>query len=77
VLTFLYGVGPLAAGSLMWELALARARVETLSLIAAVTPVLSTFLLCCFLRKMPGLELVIAALLVSAGILLSLRTNPA
>ncbi len=69
--TLLYGVGPLAAGYLLWELALARARVQTLSIIAGGTPVLSTFLLCLFLRRMPGPELFVAAALVSTGVVLS------
>ncbi len=73
VLTLLYGAGPLAAGYLLWELALPRARVHTLSLIAAATPVLSTLLLCVFLQSAPGPELVVAALLVSGGVLLSVR----
>lgn len=71
LMTLLYGAGPLAAGYLLWELALSRARVQVLSLIAAATPVLSTLLLCCFLRTPPGAELVLAALLVSGGVLLS------
>jgi drug/metabolite transporter (DMT)-like permease len=71
--TIIYGIGPLAAGYLSWELALAKAKVEVLSLIAAVTPVLSTLLLCWFLRKIPGLELITAALLVSAGVALSMK----
>ncbi len=71
--TLLYGLGPLAAGYLLWELALARARVQTLSILAAGTPILSTLLLCCFLRRMPGLELVLAATLVSTGAVLSRR----
>ena len=71
-LTALYGVGPLAAGYLLWEMALSRARVQSLSLLAAVTPVLSTALLCVFLQRVPGWELVIAALLVSGGVVLSL-----
>jgi drug/metabolite transporter (DMT)-like permease len=71
VWTLAYGAGPLAAGYLLWELALAKARVQTLSVIAAGTPVLSTFLLCCFLRRMPGMELVLAAGLVSAGAIFS------
>jgi drug/metabolite transporter (DMT)-like permease len=70
-LTVLYGIGPLAGGYLLWELALTRARVQTLGLTAAAIPVLSTLLLCCFLRKMPGAELLAAALLVSAGVGLS------
>jgi drug/metabolite transporter (DMT)-like permease len=70
-LTVVYGVGPLAGGYLLWELALARARVQTLGLTAAATPVLSTFLLCCFLRRLPGAELVAAAFLVSGGVVLS------
>jgi drug/metabolite transporter (DMT)-like permease len=77
LMTVLYGAGPLAVGYLLWEIALARARVQTLSLIAAVTPILSTFLLCVFLRKMPGLELVVAAVLVSAGVGLSVRADRA
>ena len=72
-MTLLYGAGPLAVGYLLWEIALTRARVQTLSLIAAVTPILSTFLLCFFLRKMPGPELVVAAVLVSAGVGLSVK----
>jgi hypothetical protein len=35
--------------------------------------VLSTFLLCVFLRSLPGPELIIAALLVGGGVLLSAR----
>ena len=70
-MTVLYGVGPLAAGYLLWELALPRARVQTLSLVAAATPILSTALLCGFLRTPPGPELAVAALLVSGGVLLS------
>jgi drug/metabolite transporter (DMT)-like permease len=73
LMTFLYAAGPLAAGYLLWELALPKTKVETLSLIAATTPVLSTFILCVFLKTRPGAELVIAALLVSAGVLLSRR----
>ena len=71
-LTVLYGVGPLAAGYLLWELALARGSIQALSLIAAATPVLSTLLLCCFLQTWPGPELVLAAFLVSGGVALSL-----
>ncbi len=71
LLTLLYGAGPLAIGYLLWEIALSKARVHTLSLLAAGTPVLSTFLLCLFLRSVPGPELVIAAFLVSGGVLLS------
>jgi len=71
--TLAYGAGPLAAGYLLWELALAKARVQTLSVIAAGTPVLSTLLLCCFLRRMPGVELALAAILVSVGVVLSAR----
>ncbi len=69
--TLLYAAGPLAAGYLLWELALAKARVQTLSVIAAATPVLSTALLCLFLHRLPGIELVLAAVLVSAGVVLS------
>ena len=70
-MTVLYGVGPLAAGYLLWEVALPKARVQTLSLVAAATPVLSILLLCVFLKTAPGAELVVAALLVSGGVLLS------
>jgi drug/metabolite transporter (DMT)-like permease len=73
-LTVLYGLGPLGAGYLLWELALSRSGVQSLSVIAAATPVLSTILLCCFLKKVPGLELVAAAALVSAGVVLSVKT---
>jgi drug/metabolite transporter (DMT)-like permease len=68
-----YGAGPLAVGYLLWEIALSKAKVHTLSLLAAATPVLSTFLLCLFLRTLPGPELIIAALLVGGGVLLSAR----
>jgi drug/metabolite transporter (DMT)-like permease len=71
--TVLYGLGPLAAGYLLWELALARARVQALSLVAATTPVLSTLILCFCLKKLPGPDLVLAALLVSGGVVLSMR----
>jgi drug/metabolite transporter (DMT)-like permease len=73
LMTLLYGAGPLAVGYLLWEIALARARVQTLSLIAAATPILSTTLLCVFLRRMPGPELAVAAVLVSAGVGLSVE----
>jgi drug/metabolite transporter (DMT)-like permease len=73
LMTVCYGVGPLAGGYLLWELALARARVQTLSLIAAMTPVLSTLFLCCCLRRMPGLELIGAAVLVGGAVVLSIR----
>jgi drug/metabolite transporter (DMT)-like permease len=73
VMTLLYGVGPLAIGYLFWELALAKAKVQLLSLIAAATPVLSTVLLCCCLKQVPGIDLMLAALLVSGGVILSMR----
>lgn len=72
-LTIFYGAGPLAIGYLLWEIALSKARVQALSLVAAITPVLSTLLLCFFLRHLPGAELVFAAILVSAGVVLSMR----
>ena len=72
-MTLLYGLGPLAAGYLLWELALARAGVQALSLIAATTPVLSTLVLCLCLKHLPGPDLVLAALLVSGGVVLSMR----
>ncbi len=74
LLTLLYGAGPLAVGYLFWELGLARAKVETLGLMAAATPVLSTLWLCLFLQRLPGLDLGVAALLVSAGVVLSLES---
>ncbi len=67
----LYGAGPLAAGYLFWELALVRTQVQTLGILAAGTPVLSTLLLCLFLRTTPRVEIILAAVLVSAGVLLS------
>jgi drug/metabolite transporter (DMT)-like permease len=73
LMTVLYGMGPVAAGYLLWELALAKAKVQTLSLLAAVTPVLSTLLLCCVLRKAPDSELVLATLLVSGGVWVSMK----
>jgi len=73
ILTIFYGGGPLAIGYLLWEIALSKARVQSLSLIAALTPVLSTILLCFFLRRLPGAELICAAILVSAGVVLSMR----
>lgn len=73
LLTAAYALGPLAAGYLLWEIALARARVHALSLLAAATPVLSTFVLCAFLRTLPGPELLLGAVLVSVGALLCVR----
>lgn len=72
-LTLSYGVGPLAVGYLVWEMALARARVHALSLLGAVTPVLSTLVLCIVLRVWPGFDVVGGAVLVTAGALLSVR----
>lgn len=73
LLTAGYALGPLAAGYLLWEVALARARVHALSLLAAATPVLSTLVLCVFLGAWPGPELCLGAVLVSAGALLCVR----
>lgn len=72
-LTLAYGVGPLAAGYLLWEIALGRTRIEALGLLGTVTPVLSTLVLCVVLQTWPGLEVVAGAVLVSAGVLLSVR----
>jgi drug/metabolite transporter (DMT)-like permease len=74
VMTILYGIGPLAAGYMLWEAALGKAKVQTLSLLGAATPVLSVFLLCIFLRTVPGPELIVAAFLVSGGVVLSMRS---
>jgi len=74
-LTVLYGVGPLAAGYLLWEIAISMAELQALSLIAAATPVLSTIWLCCCLRKLPSVELVAAAALIGASIVLSPRPS--
>jgi len=68
-----YGVGPLAVGYLLWEIALSKVRVQSLGILAAATPVLSTLVLCVFLQTLPGPELIIAAALVSAGVMLSVR----
>lgn len=73
LLTAAYALGPLAAGYLLWEVALARARVHALSLLAAATPVLSTLVLGVFLQALPGPELLLGAVLVSAGALLCVR----
>jgi drug/metabolite transporter (DMT)-like permease len=73
LITILYGAGPLAIGYLLWEIALSKAKVQALSLIAAITPVLSTLILCFFLRRLPGVELICAAGLVSGGVVLSMR----
>lgn len=73
LLTAAYALGPLAAGYLLWEVALARARVHALSLLAAATPVLSTLVLGIFLHALPGPELLLGAVLVSAGALLCVR----
>src|SRR5262249_27505805 len=51
LMTVLYGVIPLAAGYLLWELALPKARVQTLSLFAAAIPILSTLLLCVCIHR--------------------------
>lgn len=66
--TLLYGIGPLGAGYLLWELALPRASVQALSVMAAATPILSTALLCVVLKQVPGLALIMAAVLVSAAV---------
>jgi drug/metabolite transporter (DMT)-like permease len=73
ILIVLYGVGPLGIGYLLWEIALSKARVQALSLLAALTPVLSTVLLCIFLKRLPGAELTCAAALVGGGVVLSMR----
>ncbi len=74
LMTVLYGIGPLAAGYMLWEVALGKAKVQTLSLLGATTPILSVFLLCVFLKTLPGPELVVAAFLVSGGVVLSMRS---
>ena len=71
--TIAYGVGPLAGGYLLWELALAKAKVQTLSILAATTPVLSTLLLCCVIRRIPGPELILATVLVGGAVVLSMK----
>ena len=73
VMILCYAIGPLAVGYLLWEIALSKARVQTLGLLAAATPVLSTCLLCLFLRSVPRPELILAAVLISTGVLLSAR----
>jgi len=73
LLVLLYALGPQAAGYLCWESALSRARVQSLSTLAAAIPVLSTAWLCLFLHHAPGWELVVAAVLVSGGVVLNLR----
>ena len=68
-----YGVGPLAVGYLLWEMALDRASVQALSLLGAFTPVLSTLVLCVVMQVRPGLDVVAGAVLVAVGALLSVR----
>ena len=70
----LCGLGPQCGGYMLWELALARADVRTLGLLGAMTPILSTFWLCLFLRFLPGYELALAAILVSGAVVLSTRS---
>jgi drug/metabolite transporter (DMT)-like permease len=70
----LYALGPSAAGYLLWELAVSRTDVKTLGLVGALTPILSVFWICLFLRYLPGWELIAAVVLVSAGIILSRKT---
>jgi drug/metabolite transporter (DMT)-like permease len=74
LMVVLCGLGPLAGGYLAWELALARAKVQTLGLLGAVTPVLSVLLLCLFLQSPPNWGLILAAGLVSGGVLISMRS---
>jgi drug/metabolite transporter (DMT)-like permease len=73
LLTVLYVIGPVGACYLLWELALAKANAQTLSLLAATIPVLSTILLCCLLRKAPDFGLAMAAILVSGGVWISFK----
>lgn len=75
VLAFLYAIGPSAMGYFLWELAVSRTNVKTLGLMGALTPILSTMWLCVFLRYLPGVEIVLAAVLVSAGVVVSLRSE--
>jgi len=72
LMTVLYGIGPLAACYLLWELALPKARVQTLSLFAAAIPILSTLLLCLCVHRLPGVELLCAVLLLAVAVVLSL-----
>ncbi len=71
----LAGLGPWGNGYLLWELALSRANVKTLGLMAAVTPILSTLWLCLFLWFVPGWDLIAGAVLVTAAVFLSLRSQ--
>lgn len=71
IVMLLYALGPSATGYLLWEFAVPRTNIKTLGLMGSLTPVLSIFWLCIFLRYLPGWEVVIAAIMVSLGILLS------
>jgi len=72
--TILYGLGPSAGGYLTWELALQRAKVQTLGLLGAATPILSVLVLCLFLKRLPNEEILLAAGLVSGGVILSMKS---
>lgn len=74
VWTILYGLICSAGGYTMWELALSRAKVQTLGLLGAVTPILSILVLCVFLRQSPSPEILLAAGLVGGGVILSVRS---
>ncbi len=63
-----------AAGYLLWELALSRESVKILGLIGAMTPILSTIWLCVSLHYLPGVELILAAVLVSGAVVIGMRS---
>jgi drug/metabolite transporter (DMT)-like permease len=74
-----YGLGPCAAGYLLWELALHRAPPTTLGLLGSATPVLSTLWLCVLFLLRPATQqapvaaygyYLTGAALVGAGVLL-------
>jgi len=72
--TLLCGLGTQGWGYLLWELALSRTNVRSLGLIGAMTPILSTLWLCVFLHHVPGVELAVAAVLVSGAVVLGVRS---
>jgi drug/metabolite transporter (DMT)-like permease len=72
--TLLCAITTQAGGYLFWESALSRANVKVLGLLGGLAPILSTIWLCLFQQHVPGVELVLAAVLVSAAALLGMRS---
>jgi drug/metabolite transporter (DMT)-like permease len=75
LLALLFAIGPSAMGYFLWELAVPHTNVKTLGLMGALTPILSTLWLCVFMRYLPGIEIVLAAILISAGVVMSMQSE--